>query len=226
MKINSDFMWSIYLILIAAIFFYFGNVLAVSETEEKFSRVLDENTEKLKLLEKQNLELSDKLTSKGILSYPQANILSTENDTITTILITLNGSTPLEDLKVNRSYIYNYSKVEHKDLPQMEVHKKTTFLGTLKTHTPAGFEIKMKEEEVAIDLVYQTGENTWNQHMRIKRDSNNELMAFWILTNKNNEVIDKHVDKGFPAEDDGSILLYKNKSVFYSDIKMNSSFSL
>lgn len=226
MKINSDFMWSIYLIGIAALFFYFGNMLAVTVTEEKYERKIEEYAELVKVLKRQNQQLSDELTSRGIFSYPQANIISTKNDSLTSVLITLNGQSPLQDLMLKRSHIYNYSKIEMEDAINMVPIKKITHLGTLKTHNPAGFEITMKQNEAAINLVYKSGYDQWTQHIRVRKTPDNKLTTFWVITNKNDEVIDKHVDKGFPTEEDGSILLWKDKKVWYSKIEMNSTFRL
>lgn len=225
MRLNSDFMWSIYLIVIAALFFYFGNMLAITATKEKYSREIEKNKEQLTVLKKQNQQLSDELTSRGIFSYPQANLVTTKNDSLTSILITLNGQSPIKDLMLKRSHTYNYSGIEAEDLKQ-PAHIKNSYLGTLKTHNPAGFEITMKEKEAAVKLEYKSGHDQWTQYIRVRKTSDNEPAAFWIITNKNDEVIDKHVDKGFPVEEDGSILLWKDKKVWYSEIGMNSTFRL
>ena len=217
-------MWSIYLIGVAALFFYFGNKLAVSVTEEKYTRQIEEKTEEVKVLERQNQQLSEELTSRGIFSYPQANIVSAESDTVTTVLITLNGQSPLQDLRVRRSLIYNYSDITVEEAKNIVPQKTSNYLGTLKTHNPAAFELPMKEKEVAINLVYETENNQWTQHIRVRKSAGNEPLTFWVLTNKNDEVIDKHVDSGFPKEDDGSLFLWKGKKVWYSKIEMNSSF--
>ncbi|MFD0976842.1 hypothetical protein [Salinimicrobium gaetbulicola] len=226
MKINSDFMWSIYLIGVAALFFYFGNLLAVSATEEKFSRKMGEIEEELQVLKKQNQQLSEELTSRGIYSYPQANIVTTKNDSLTSVLITLNGQSPLKDLMLKRNHIYNYSGIEAEESDKKIQLKKTSYLGTLKTHNPAGFEITMKEKEAAVKLEYKSDNDQWTQHIRVRKTSDNKPTTFWVITNKNDEVIDKHVDKGFPTEEDGSILLWKDKKIWYSKIEMNSTFRL
>ncbi|GAB2777273.1 hypothetical protein [Salinimicrobium soli] len=226
MRINSDFMWSIYLIVVAALFFYFGNLLAVSETEERYTRESEEYTEKIRELERQNQQLSNELTSRGIFSYPQANIVSTQEDSLATILITLNGQSPLEDLTLKRTHVYNYSDINAEDAEKSGHKIRTTHLGTLKTHNPAGFEIPMKDNEVAIELNYEAGDKHWTQTMRVKKTADKGFTTFWVITNKNGEVIDKHVDKEFPTETDEGILLWKDKKVWYSKIEMNSGFKL
>lgn len=225
MRLNSDFMWSIYLILVASLFFYFGNIIGVSETKNQISKDLIEKKEEIKILQKQNQQLSEELTSRGIYSYPQASIVSSKNDTLVNILITLNGKSPLTDLKVVRSHIYNYTGVEKEEARKIDPAIKTTNLGTLKTHNPAGFQINLKDD-AAIHLEYRSGNKKWTQYLRVKNSPEHGISSFWIITNKNDEVIDKHVDEGFPVEDDGSILVWKNKKVRYSDIEMNSPLRL
>ena len=108
MKMNSDFMWSLYLIGTAILFFYFGSLIGKARANEDLSQEIQANEEMIRVLKGENLQLSEQLTSRGIYSYPRAGII--DQDDNLTLLIMLHGQKPLKDLEVRRTIIPNYSK--------------------------------------------------------------------------------------------------------------------
>lgn len=222
MKMNSDFMWSMYLIGTATLFFYFGSLIGKARTNEDLDQEIQNKEEKIQVLERENLQLSEQLTSRGIFSYPRAGIIEPENNIA--LLIMLHGQKPLKDLEVRREIILNYSQIPGKDEEFSAKKGKPTYLGSLKPHTPASLEVSIEEKEAAIALNFKSHRNQWNQYIRIQKTPSGKAVTFWIITNENNVVIDKHIDEDFPLEEDGSILLWKDKKVEYSEIEMNSTF--
>lgn len=223
MKLNSDIMWSFYLTGTAILFFCFGNFLGSSQTEKDLAQKMEEKDQKIKLLNQENQQLSEELTSRGILSYPQAGIISGNQEENLSLLIMLNGQKPITNLIVKRKVIPSYSQMSQEEVKNAIPEKNSGNLGVLKPHTPASINIPMKEEEVAVIFNFKSGKKEWSQHLRAKRDPSGKIAAFWVITNGNKVVIDKHIDKNFPLEPDGSILFWKDKKVNYSEIEMNST---
>lgn len=224
MKLNSDFMWSVYLIGTAILFFYFGNLLGSSQTKQDLARQIDKKEEEIRILDRENQQLSEQLTSRGIYSYPQASIISGKQDGNLTLLIMLNGQEELKDLVVKRNVIPNYSDITTAEAEETMPSGRSAYLGSLRPHTPAGFEMSLKNEEAAIEFSFESGKNKWKQIIRAKKTASGNILSFWIITNGNNQVIDKHIDKGFPVEENGSIQLWKDQEVKYSEIGLNSVF--
>jgi len=226
MKLNSDFMWSVYLIGTAILFFYFGSLIGSSQTEQNLSRQMEESEEKINILNRENRQLSQQLTSRGIYSYPQAGIITGEQDDHLTLLIMLNGQEALKDLVVKRNIIPNYSQLTASEAEKVTPTTRSAYLGSLKPHTPAGFQMSLKQKEAAIEFHFESGKSKWKQIIRSKKSPAGNILSFWVITNGNDLVIDKHIDEGFPVEEDGSILLWEDKKVRYAEIAMNSPFRL
>lgn len=224
MKFNSDLLWSFYLIAAAVLFFSFGNFIGSSQTEKELFRQLKRSEEKIQILNRENQQLSEQLTSRGIYSYPQAGIISAEEEDQVTLLLMLNGQKALKDLVVKRSMLPGYSLLKGSEAKETMLSQKTTYLGSLKPHTPAAFEMPLKQKEAAIEFIFKSGKKQWKQILRVRQNDKGEIFSFWVITNGNDLVIDKHVDKGFPMEKDGSILLWEDRKVRYSEIEMNSVF--
>lgn len=226
MKFNSDLMWSLYLITAAILFFFFGNYIGSSQTEKELIRRLQTNEERIQILNRENEQLSKQLTSRGIYSYPQAGIISAEKEDQITLLLMLNGQKALKDLVVKRSMLASYSLLKSSEARDALPSQKITYLGSLKPHTPASFEMPLKQREAAIEFIFKSGKNQWKQILRVRKNEKGKILSFWVITNGDDLVIDKHVDKGFPTEEDGSILLWEDRKVRYSEIEMNSVFRL
>ncbi|MEG9326470.1 hypothetical protein V6B16_00845 [Salinimicrobium catena] len=224
MKFNSDLLWSFYLIAAAVLFFSFGNFIGSSQTEKELSRQLKRSEEKIQILNRENQQLSEQLTSRGIYSYPQAGIISSEEEDQVTLLLMLNGQKALKDLVVKRSMLPGYSLLKGSEAKETMLSQKITYLGSLKPHTPAAFEMPLKQKEAAIEFIFKSGKKQWKQILRVRQNDKGEIFSFWVITNGNDLVIDKHVDKGFPIEKDGGILLWEDRKVRYSEIEMNSVF--
>lgn len=217
MKIKSDLVWAIILLALAAISFFLGMKKGSMGAEDQ----LEDKLEEIKILESQNQQLSDELSSRGVYSYPQANIMSKPLDSFAMALITLNGKDPIEDLKLRRNMVYNYSAV---DASEAQPKGKLSDLGTLKSHNPSAFEIPLTENEVGIHFEYESNRKKWHQYIRIKRSDDGKIRSFWVLTNDNSVIIDKHIDPGFPTDEAGQVTIWKDQKVDYSDLEMNSIF--
>lgn len=224
MKIKSDLTWAVLLIGTAAISFYLGTRTGTLETEGTLKREVEESTEKITVLENKIDQLSEELRSRGIYSYPQANVVSEKNDDTATVVINLNGKDAIPDLEIERRLITDYSGNADGNFEELENKGKTTHIGTLSAHNPVAFDIEKFQEELAMDLIFKSERNSWHQYIRARKNEQGEIKTFWIITNGGSEVIDKHIDEGFPTDDEGNIILGKNKKMKYSDIKMNSVF--
>lgn len=220
MKIKSDVIWAIVLLLVAIASFFLGVQRGSLSTEEE----LEEKLKEIEILKNKNQQLSEELTSRGIYSYPQANLVSKAQDASAMVLITLNGQDPIKNLKVRRKVIENYSQSKDYRASETGTSGRWTDLGTLKPHNPSAFEIPLNQQEVAIQLDYESGRNTWRQYIWLKRANDNKIQTFWIITNGNSQIIDKHIDPGFPKEAEDQITLWKDKKVEYSNLRMNSVF--
>lgn len=218
MKLKSDLVWAIVLIGLAAASFFLGMKKSSLETEA----ALEDKLEKINLLESKNQQLSEELRSRGVFSYPQANTISKLQDSAATVLITLNGKDPIEDLRLQRKVTYSYSKSQA--TAEKDSKGKTFDLGTLKPHNPSAFDISLTEEEVAIHLEYSSKRKKWHQYLRLKKTKDGKIKSFWVITNQNSVVIDKHIDPGFPTDPEGKVVLWKDQSLKYSELEMNSIF--
>ena len=218
MKLNSDFVWALVLIGLAAASFFLGIKKSSLETEDQ----LHEKLEEIRLLENKNQQLSEELRSRGIFSYPQANVVSKSQDSVATVLVTLNGKDPIEDLRLKRRIIYNYSESEA--TAEESSNGKISHLGTLKAHNPSAFDIPLTKDEVAIHLEYQSKNKQWYQFIRVKKTKEGKIKSFWVITNQNGVIIDKHIDSDFPTDMEGKVILWKETGVDYSGLEMTSIF--
>lgn len=222
MKIKSEIIWSAMLILTAGVFFYLGNKTGTLETEENYRNSIIEKTEKIRALESKIHQMSEELTSRGIYSYPQAAIVSNKKDAAATVLIKLNGRDAIKDLEIQR-------KIKSENTGAAANHPKskttTSYIGDLTVHNPVAFELDKFEKELAIDLFFKSQRNQWHQYILAKKNENGVIKTFWVITNGDYEVIDKHIDEGFPTDKDGRVIFGETKKVNYSEIRMNSVFN-
>lgn len=226
MKIKSEIIWAILLIGTAAISFYMGSRKGESESKKALRTNIEQKAEKITILENKNQQLSEKLISRGIYNYPQASAVSNEENSLLMVLITLNGNDALQNLELRRKIIPNYSNVSTEELAKYKGTDIVSDLGTLKAHQPAALNVPLTSEEIAINLIYRTQDQRWQQHMRFKQAPNGKVRSFWVITNGDSQVIDKHIDEGFPLDSEGNIVFSKDRRIQYSDIRMNSEFSL
>lgn len=217
MKINSDFIWALVVLVVATASFFLGMKKESLKTEELFQ----EKMEEIKVLENKNQQLSEELTSRGIFSYPQATIIPQPGEDYATVLISLNGKDPINNLEVDRNIVYNYSS---KEAPDPGSKGKHYDLGNLKPHNPSAFELPLESGEVSLQLEYKSNRKIWHQYIWLRKTAENEVKSFWLITNENSVVIDKHIDPGFPTNSEGKVVLWKGESIHYSDLKMNSTF--
>ena len=223
MKKKADLIWAGLLLLTALIFFYLGNKTGSIEAGEDLTNQIQNKNETISALENKLQQLSDELTSRGIYSYPQAHVVADENDSNATVLINLNGRDPIKNLVIERRLISNYSAMTQ-DLDNQPASTKAS-IGTLTAHNPLTFTIEEIKNEIAVELIYRSDRNQWHQYLWSNRISSGELKTFWVITNSDSQVIDKHIDEGFPTDQDGDVVLGENQKLDYADIKMNSFFS-
>ena len=224
MKINSALIWALVTIGLVGTSFLLGSMTGNLKSDEDSES--EQKTEEIKILKEKVDQLTEELTSRGIFSYPQANVITRLQDSGATILITLNGNDPVQDLEVSRTLLYDYSDLTKQEASESLLKEETTYLGTLKAHNPAAFDVPKMKEEVVVRLRFDSATDHWNQYIRIKRSSGGELKSFWVITNRDSEVIDKHIDEGFPVDETSHVVLWKNKRLAYPDIEMNSIFRL
>lgn len=225
MKIKSEIIWSVMLLLTAGVFFYLGNKTGTLETEEDFSSTMDLKTEKITALERKIQQMSEELTSRGIYSYPQANLVSDKNDASATVLINLNGRDAIKDLEIVRKIKRDYSNHPEGKLQERGFKTTSSNIGDLNAHNPVTFEIQNFQNELAIDLKFKSQRNQWQQYI-LARKTNGKIKTFWVITNGDSQVIDKHIDEGFPTDKDGKVTLWDDREVKYSDLRMNSVFDI
>lgn len=221
-KVKSEVIWALLLIGTAAIFFFLGTRTARLEADEESKVIMRERADKISALEEKIHQLSDELASRGIFSYPQANVVSKMQDSVAMVLITLNGKDHIENLKLKRKVIYDYSKGNSAKAVESE---KMYDLGILKPHNPAAFDIPLPQQEVALHITYESNRKKWQQYILIKKAQDGKIRSFWVITNQNSVVIDKHMDSGFPVDAQGMIRFWNGESVEYSDLELNSIFS-
>lgn len=212
------FLLSILLLVLLGIAFYLGTLQGTFRAEDEFRTRLEEKAEKIKILRQKNQQLSEELISRGIYSYPQANVVSKTKDSAATVVITLNGKEEIEELEIERNIIANPGE---KDGSKFE---SSTYFGTLKAHNPAAFNFPMKQNEAGIRLSFKSNDKQWKQYIKVRKTAAGEIKSFWIITNGDSQVIDKHIDEGFPVGEDGKVLLWDDIEVDYSEIRMNSTF--
>ncbi len=220
MKIKSDVIWAVLLIATAAIAIYLGAKEGSLKTEEAFQAKIETRDKRIRILEDKVQQLSEELTSRGIFSYPQATLVSAKKDTVANVVITLNGREEIRNLEITRKL--KLSGQDHSGIPEKKV--RTVSIGTLNAHNPVNFEVENFQKELLIHLVFKSGKNLWNQYIVARKNSRGEIRSFWVITNSEYEVIDKHIDEDFPTEKEYISLPDDNLEVKYSDIKMNSIF--
>lgn len=218
MKLKSDVVWAVVLVGLASAAFLLGTKKSSLDAEAE----LQEKLKEIRLLESKNQQLSEELQSRGIYSYPQANVVPKMPNSVAMVFITLNGKDPIEDLRLKRKVIYNYSKV--RDTVDQSLSAKTSDLGTLKQHNPSAFEVQLKGEEVYIQLEYNSRNKYWNQYIWLKKSTDGKYRSFWIITNQNAVIIDKHIDPGFPTTSEDNLIISQDKKIDYSELELNSIF--
>lgn len=224
MKIKSDFVWAILLLITAALFFYLGSSTQALEHEEVLAKNIKEKTGRIQVLEYKIEQLSEELTSRGIFSYPQANIIFEKGNSEAKVIIMLNGRDAIPNLEIERNLVTDYSGGGDNKLQKLMEKGKRTNIGTLSAHNPVAFDVEKFDDVLAMDLVFNSERNQWQQYIRTKKTSEGDLKTFWVITNKESEVIDKHIDEGYPTNADGEVFLGPNSKVKYSEIRMNSIF--
>ena len=217
MKISSDLVWAVILVALATASYFLGVKRGSLSSED----LIEEQEKQIGILQKENQQLSKELESRGIFSYPQANVISKMEDSVALALITLNGKEPISDLKLRRKLIYNYSEVN--SLENLE-QGKITDLGTLRPHSPAAFEIPLTGKEIAMHLEYTSRQKKWHQYIWIRKSKGGKIHSFWVITNKNSVIIDKHIDQNFPTDPEGQVVLWKNEKIDYSNLEMSTIF--
>lgn len=220
MKIKSDVIWAALLIGTAAISIYLGAKGGTLQTEETLKTEIDKRDKEIKVLKNKIQQLSEELVSRGIFSYPQANIVTTKEDTITNVVITLNGREEIENLEIMRKL--QVPEMQNSNTPSSSI--RNVSIGTLNAHNPVNFEVENFEKELLIQLTFKSGRNIWNQYIIARKNSKEEIKTFWVITNSESEVIDKHIDEGFPTQNEVISLPGENREVKYSDIRMSSVF--
>lgn len=220
MKLRSDIVWAAVLIGTAVISFYLGTRIGSLETKNRIANELNEQAERMKVLENKNQQLSEELKSRGIFSYPQANLVAGKTDAGPKVLILLNGKDAIENLEIKRK-VGSFSSKETTGPSTIE---KSTHIGTLTAHNPIAFEIENFEKYIFLEFSFRAGGKEWHQYLVGRKTSKGEIKTFWVITDKNSEVIDKHVDPGFPTDNNGNLLLRGEEKIQYSDIPMNSTF--
>ncbi|WP_029033165.1 hypothetical protein [Salinimicrobium terrae] len=217
MKVNSDFVWAVILLIVAAASFFLG----IKKENLKSEELLDEKLEEIRVLENKNQQLSEELISRGIYSYPQASIIPKMEDSVAMVLISLNGKDPIKNLRLRRNVFFNYSAMGSFQ-PSQE--GRLTDLGDLKPHNPSAFDIPLQGDEVALNLEYESKNDTWQQYIWIKKSGEGQIKLFWIITNESSVVIDKHVDPGFHLDSEEKVVPWDDQKINYSNIEMNSIF--
>lgn len=220
MKLRSDFVWAAILIGTAVISFYLGTRIGSLDTKNRIANELQEQAEKIKVLENKNQQLSEELKSRGVFSYPQANLVAGKTDAGPKVLILLNGKDAIENLEIKRK-VGSFSSNPTRGLAKIE---KSTHIGTLTAHNPIAFEIENFEKYIFLEFSFRAGGKEWHQYLVGRKTSKGKIKTFWVITDKNSEVIDKHVDQGFPTDNNGNLLLGGDEKLQYSDIRMNSKF--
>lgn len=217
MKIRSDFILTIILLIVVVASFFLGMKKGSMEAEELLEKKLEENT----VLENKNQQLSEELISRGIYSYPQATIIPKMEDSVAMVLISLNGEEPIKDLKLRRAVFFNFSSMgSSKPSPK----GKLTDLGDLKPHSPSAFDIPLEGEEVSMQLEYSSKKDKWHQYIWIRRSEDDQIKSFWVITNESSVVIDKHIDTGFHSDTEEKVVPWEDQTLNYTDVKMNSIF--
>lgn len=220
MKIKSDFIWAVLLIATAAIAIYLGAKEGSLKTEEAFQSKIEIRDKRIKILENKVQQLSEELTSRGIFSYPQATLVTTKKDTVANVVITLNGREEIKNLEITRKLMV---RSQENSAPLLK-RVKTVSIGTLNAHNPVNFEVENFEKELLIQLIFKSGKNLWNQYIMTRKNSKGEIKTFWVITNRESEVIDKHIDEGFPVNKEREFNFGIIRGLKYSEIRMNSIF--
>ena len=217
MKINSDFVWAVILVALASASFFLGIRKGSLATENE----LEEKLKEIVVLENKNQQLSEELESRGVFSYPQATVVSKQQDSAAMVLITLNGKDPIQNLRLSRNIIYNYSEFNSSEVASQG---RLTNLGTLRPHNPAAFDIPLQEQEVALYLQFESDSKLWHQYIRIKKSKAGRIKSVWVITNQNSVIIDKHIDEDFPTDPEGKIVFWEDQIIVYSRLELNSLF--
>ncbi|MCY2685936.1 hypothetical protein [Salinimicrobium sp. TH3] len=219
MKVKSEIIWAILLIGSATLAFYLGSRTERIEMEDDVLSIVKEKSDTIRALKIKIGQLSEELTSRGIYSYPQAHIVK-EDDSSSVVLITLNGKETIPDLEIEKMITYengeNDKVNERKEL--------TTNIGNLTPHNPVAFEIKEFKKSIKIILEFKSGKKQWHQCIIAKKTSQGEIKTFWVLTTEDSMVIDKHVDQGFPTDDEGYLVMGPNKKMKFAEIEFQSIF--
>lgn len=225
MSLKTEITWAALLLGTAALSFYLGIKAGTWETEENIKERVEEKAKKIKALENKIQQLSEELTSRGIFSYPQASVVSKKGGATATVLVNLNGREPIEDLEIERQIRSDDFREPEEISGNSRQSGRKTSIGTLTAHNPVAFELENFKNKIAIDLTYKSQRNQWRQYLIAKRSPEGGIKTFWVITNKDSEVIDKHIDDGFPVDSNGDVVLGENKKIKYSEIKMNSIFN-
>lgn len=216
MKLNKDFIWATVLMGTAIFAFYIGSKTERIEIEDDMQSMVKEKSDTIRTLKNKIDQLSEELISRGIFSYPQAHIVK-EDDSSSIVLITLNGKETIPNLEIEKMITYgNGANNKKKEL--------TTNIGNLTPHNPVAFEIREFTKSLTIILEFKSGRKQWHQYITAKKSLEGEIKTFWVITNEDSIVIDKHVDQGFPTDNEEYLILGPNKKVKFREIEINSLF--
>ncbi|MCS0128884.1 hypothetical protein NDJ14_07285 [Vibrio alginolyticus] len=211
---------------------YFGGKaaeVASKKAQEQLNSTIIEQSEQIKELGSQNIELTklnaemsksiqnqtDELTSKG--SYPFAQVSGgTDNGNKSQIEVFLVGQYAIPNLTIRVSVIPNYTDVSGLDLRVTGVNAPTLDVDTLRPLETKSFMVDTSTNETAVTLYFASNNRKWTQSIRIvKTDQGRQELSY--VSDSDGTLLKSYVAPNFPKHN-GKYIIWSNKTKEVGDI--------
>jgi type II secretory pathway pseudopilin PulG len=175
------------------------------EKNNKLSEIIFENTQKLEEISNVVYKNTQQITGNG--SYPFATWTGGGFGKDRQIIVHLVGEFALPNLEAHVTVIDDYSTVNGTDMRVLGIFSPTISLGTLRKTESKSFNVEAKTNETSIIIRFKSDNHSWGETILLK--GNKKL---WIIKDEKGNTLEKHIDKGFPVNKKGEIVIWSNVS--------------
>ena len=149
-----------------------------------------------------------KLTGNG--TYPYAIIGGSTPETSQLIFGT-RGEYALPEGITAVIYQYpNYNTLDVDNLGVSGIISEEINFGKFRKHDGRSRFIDILSDNTALRIYFQSDNNNWIEEMRIVNTPTGRK-TIWYIKDENRNVLEKHIDEGFPVTENGEIVLWSNE---------------
>jgi hypothetical protein len=181
-----------------------------NESNER-SKSIDKRTEIVHDISKETNQNTDQIIGKG--SYPFATWTGGGFGIERQIIVSMKGEYAIPNLEATVNVIDDYSTVNGTDMRVIGIYATKIKLGLLRKFEGQSFTVESKTKETYIGITFKSDNYTWHETILIKNHK-----ALWIVKDDKGSTLEKYIDKDFPLNKKGEIVLWSNVSTMPNDL--------